>query len=108
MGYFLVEAQAGEPAPSQMHAQLLHQLPLAGDAVQIPQQQNPQQHFRINRGAPAVAVGVAQLFLDKVETDVTIDEAQQMVFGDLIFNAEVVKQRLRAGVLSHHEQSLRG
>jgi hypothetical protein len=40
--------------------------------------------------------------VDKVETDVTIDEAQQMVFGDLIFNAEVVKQRLRAGVLSHH------
>src|SRR5260370_13654132 len=102
MGYFLVKAQAGEPAPSQMHAQLLHQLPLAGDAVQIPQQQNPQQHFRINRGSPGVAVGVEQLFLDKVETDVTIDEAQQMVFGDLIFNADVVEQRIRAGVLSNH------
>ncbi len=26
----LIEAQAGEPAPRQMHAQFLHQLPLAG------------------------------------------------------------------------------
>src|SRR5271169_6564583 len=102
MGNLLVEAQAGEPAPSPVHAQLLHQLPLAADAVQVPQQQNPQQHFRINRGSPGVAVGVVQLFVDEVETDVTIDEAQQMVFGDLIFNAEVVKQRLRAGVLTHH------
>jgi hypothetical protein len=29
----LIEAQTGEPAPRQVHAQFLHQLPLAGDAV---------------------------------------------------------------------------
>jgi hypothetical protein len=60
-----------------------------------------QQHFGINRGSPGVAVGVAQLPVDKVETEATMDEAHQMVFGDLIFSAEVVNQRLRAGVLSH-------
>src|SRR4051812_49209789 len=29
----LIEAQAGEPAPRQMHAQFLHQFTFAGDAV---------------------------------------------------------------------------
>jgi len=38
----LLEAQAGEPAPRQMHAQLFHQLPLAGDAVQVAEQENAQ------------------------------------------------------------------
>jgi len=47
----------------------------------IAEQQNPQQHFRINRGSPRVAVGVAQLFVDQVETHVAINDAQQMVFG---------------------------
>jgi hypothetical protein len=32
MGNFLIEAQTAEPALSQMHAQFLHQLALAGDA----------------------------------------------------------------------------
>jgi len=39
----LIEAQTREPAPRQMHAQFLHQLALAGDAVQIADQQDAQQ-----------------------------------------------------------------
>ena len=31
----LIETQAREPSPSQMHAQLFHQLALAGDTVHI-------------------------------------------------------------------------
>ncbi len=38
----LIEAQTGEPAPGQMHAQLFHQLAFAGDAVEVAQQQNAQ------------------------------------------------------------------
>src|SRR5437879_4407934 len=49
MGNLLLEPQPGEPAPRQVHAQFFQQLPLTGDAVEIPQQQDPQQHFRINR-----------------------------------------------------------
>ena len=32
-----------------------------------------------------------------------LDQAQQMIFRNLIFEPEVVKQRFRAGVVSHHE-----
>jgi hypothetical protein len=40
MRNLLIEAQTGEPAPRQMHAQFFHQSPLAGDAVQIADQKN--------------------------------------------------------------------
>ena len=52
----LIEAQTGEPAPRQMHAQFLHQLPFAGDAVQIADQQNAQQKFGINGRTAGIAV----------------------------------------------------
>jgi hypothetical protein len=41
----LIEAQASKPAPCQVHAQLFHQLALAGDAVQIADEQDAQQQF---------------------------------------------------------------
>src|SRR3954465_8650657 len=87
-----------------MHAQLLHQLALAVDAVQIADQQNAQQQFRVDRRPSAVAVGVLQLGAYELEAHVAIDEAQQVIFGNVVFKAEVVEQRLGTGVLSHHEQ----
>ena len=57
----LIETQAGEPAPRQMHAQFLHQFALAGDAVQIADQQNAQQKLGINRRPTGLAVTVFQL-----------------------------------------------
>lgn len=47
-------------------------------------------------------LGVVQVLTHKIETDVAADEAQQMVFRNLIFDAQVVEQRLRAGALPHH------
>jgi hypothetical protein len=62
MGNFLIEAQTAEPALSQMHAQFLHQLALAGDAVRITDQKNAQQKFEINRWLTGPAAAVLQLF----------------------------------------------
>jgi hypothetical protein len=70
----LVETQPGEPAPRQVHAQLLDQLPLTRDAVQITEQQYTQQHFRIDRRPAGFAVGIAQFFANKVETDMAINQ----------------------------------
>ena len=53
----LIEAETGEPAPRQMHAQFLHQVALVGDAVQIADQHNAQQQqLGIDRGATRLAV----------------------------------------------------
>src|SRR5207249_10216796 len=99
-----IEAQTGEPAPRQMHTQFLHQFAFAGDAVQITDQQNAQQELGINRGAAGLAVAVLQSFPHKSKADVLLDPPQQVGFGNLIFQSEVVEQRFRAVVLPHHDE----
>ena len=76
-----------------MHAQLFHQLALPGDAVQIADQQNAQQEFGINRRPPGLAVTVFQLLPHKLETDVLVDEPEQMGFRNLVFHTEVIEKR---------------
>ena len=41
---------------------------------------------------------------DELETDVLVDEPQQMVFRHMIFQTEVIEQRFGAVVLPHHDQ----
>ncbi|MFY9732720.1 MAG: hypothetical protein WAK24_19085, partial [Candidatus Acidiferrales bacterium] len=63
---------------------------------------HPQQKFWIDRGSARIAVGVLQLLTNEIEADVPVQETEQVVFRNLIFNAKVVEQRLGTGVLSHH------
>src|SRR5215472_16092311 len=63
----LIEAQPGEPAPCQMHAQFFYQPALAGNAVQITDQQNAQQQLGINRGPSGLAVAILQLLPHKLK-----------------------------------------
>ena len=100
----LIEAQTGEPAPRQMHAQFLHQFPLAGDAIQIADQQDAQQQLGINRRTAGLAVTRFQPLPYKGKADVFFDEPQQVGLRNLIFQAEVVEQSFRAVVLPHHDQ----
>jgi hypothetical protein len=104
MRNLLIEPQSGKPAPCQMHAQLLHQLALAGNAVEIADQKDAQQKLRIDRRPTCLAVAILQLFAHEGEADVFFDEPQQVGFRNLIFQAEVVEQRFRAVVLPHHDQ----
>ena len=100
----LIEPQPGEPSPRQMHAQFFHQFAFAGDAVQIADQQNAQQKLGINRRPARLTVAVFQLLPHELETDVLVDQAEQMVLRNLIFQAEVIEQCFRAVVLPHHDQ----
>ena len=86
-----------------MHAQLFHQLALAGDAIQIADQQNAQQKLGINRRAARIAVTLLQLLAHEGQADVFFDEPQQMSLWNLIFEPKVVEQRFGTGVLSHHD-----
>ena len=104
MWNLLIETETCEPAPRQMHAQFLNQLALAADAIQIANQQNAQQQFRIDRRTTSIAIAVLQSLANEAEVDVLIDQPQQMVLWNLIFQSEVVEQRFRARVLTHHER----
>src|SRR2546425_9327637 len=70
MRNLLIEAQSGKPAPRQMHAQFLDQPALAGDAVQIANQQYAQQKLGIDGRAARLAVAVLQLFAHEGKADV--------------------------------------
>jgi len=99
MRNLLIEAQTGEPASRQVHAQLLHQLPLAGDAVQIADQEDAQQKLGINGRPAGIAVTRFQPLPHKGKADVLFDQPQQMSLRNLIFQAEVVEQSFGAVVL---------
>ena len=73
MRNFLIEAKPGKAAPSQMHTQLLDQLAFTGDAIQVADQQDAQEEFRIDRRSTSLAVGIFQFFAYAVEADVSID-----------------------------------
>jgi hypothetical protein len=76
-----------------MNAQFLHKLALARNAVDIPDQQHAQQEFGLDRASDGLAVSVFQLLLHKLKLTLLIDEPQQMVFRNLIFETELIKQR---------------
>jgi hypothetical protein len=86
-----------------VHAQFLPQLPFAGDAVQIADQQNAQQKLGINRRTACIAVTRFQLLPHKGKADVLFNEPQ-MSLWNLIFQTEVVERRFGAVVLPHHDQ----
>jgi hypothetical protein len=96
----VVQKLACGTAPRQMHAQFLHQLAFARDAVEIPDQEDPQKWLRIDRRATVLTVADLQSLAHKLKADVLLD----VVFGNLIFQTEVLEQRLRAVMASHHEQ----
>src|SRR5262249_20666744 len=77
-------------------------------AVQITDQQDAQQKFGIDRRPPGLAVAVLQSLANETQVDVLVDQPKQVVFGNVLFQPEVVKQCFRAGVLSHHDRQASG
>src|ERR1700756_1792996 len=108
MRNLLIKPETREPAPRQMHAQLLDQLAFAADAVQIADQQHAQQQLWIDGWTTRVAIAVLKLVMNKTEVNVLVNRSQQMVLWNLLFQAEVVEQRFRAGVPTHHERQSSG
>lgn len=51
-----------------------------------------------------MAVIRLQCLADESEVDMSIDNPQQMIFGDVVVQSKVVEQRLRTSVLTHHDQ----
>ena len=92
MGNVLIEAQPCEPAISEMHPDILRQAALTGDSVQIANQENAQQNLWIDRWAACVALVLLQGLTHKSEVDVPINEPQQVVLWDMLFDSKVIKQ----------------
>lgn len=59
--------------------------------------------LRIDRRTASIAIAVLQLLMYEAEIDVLIDQVQQVVFGNLTFQTEVVEQRFGTSVPTHHQ-----
>src|SRR5262249_753670 len=77
---------------------------LAGDPVEVADEEQPQEHFRINRGAPGRTIRALQPIPHKAEIDVAIDQPEQMRLGNLILQAEGVEEAFLLGLLPHHRE----
>jgi len=51
-----------------------------------------------------ITVTVLQLLANEAEVDVRIDQTQQVGCWNLIFQMEVVEQRFRAAMVTHHDR----
>ncbi len=74
-----------------MHPHVFTQTPLAGDAVEIVDQQHADHQFGIHRRPARLAVKRTQPVTQKSEIHVAVDQAQQVSPGDVIFQLEVVE-----------------
>lgn len=74
------QLQPQKPPVGRVALHLAHQLPLAADAEQIPDQQQLEQHHRIQCRSPIVlAVQMPHPFANELQIDGPLDPAQQMI-----------------------------
>src|SRR5580765_6565855 len=102
VGNLGIEVQLREPPISPVHPYFIQQTPLAGNAVHVPDQQYPQQHLGINRWTTGRTVEALQPLAHEAEIDIAVQHPQQVIFWNLLFQAEVVEQRLGPRLLTHH------
>ena len=102
--HFLIKLKSSEPSIREVHPHLFHQAPLASDAVQVSDQQNPEEQLRIDRRPAGVAIVLAESIPNTAEIDVRIDQPQLVIFRYVILQPEVVEQRLRSSVMTHHDE----
>ena len=58
---------------------------LTRDAVHVSDQENAEQHFGANRRPTRMTIARLQRLAHEGEVDVAINEPQQMIFGNVIF-----------------------
>lgn len=72
----------------------LTQPPVRPDPNAIAEEQNLDHQFWIDRGAACLVAEWPQLFPDAIEIDNPVYRPQQMAMGNMVFQAEALKQRL--------------
>jgi hypothetical protein len=70
---------------------LLAQPPFGSDARAVADNQHPHHQFGVNRGATDAAVERPQLFAHLSKVDKLVDASKQVIIGDMIIEAEIVK-----------------
>jgi hypothetical protein len=78
------------------------QSPFGPDAHAVAGNQHPHHQFGINRGAADAAVERLQLRAHLLEIEKSVDASKQVIFRDVVIEAEIVKQLRRRRLHPHH------
>jgi hypothetical protein len=78
------------------------QPPLGSDTHAVADNQHPHHQFGINRGAADAAVERLQFCAHLLEIEKSVDPSKQVIFGDVVIEAEIVKQLRRRRLHPHH------
>jgi hypothetical protein len=63
--------------------------------------QRPHHQFGIDRGTASAAIEGLQLLSNAIEFEMTVYSAQQVLGGDVVINAEAIKELRRSCLTSH-------
>src|ERR1035438_9100459 len=94
--YRIFQSQMTEPAIRQIQMDFLAQPPLGADAEAVAYDQHPDHELGINRRPAGVAIESREVLAQFAQIEKTINAAQQMALGDVIFEIEGVEQRFLA------------
>jgi hypothetical protein len=78
------------------------QPPLGSDTHAVADNQHPYHQLGINRGAADAAVERLQFCAHLLEIEKSVDASKQVIFGDVVIEAEIVKQLRRRRLHPHH------
>lgn len=92
IGDFILKAQPAEPVIRQVQMGLFTQAPLGANAVAIAHDQHADHQFRINRRTPNWAIEIGEIVAQVAEIETLINATQEMIFWDMVFKIERVKQ----------------
>jgi hypothetical protein len=105
--HLAVQSEAAEPAIGEVEMDLFTQPPLRTNAHCVTDNQHPHHQFGIDRGTASAAIEWLQLLANAIEFEMTVYPPQQVLGGDVIINAEVIKELRRSCLTSHHRSILR-
>ncbi len=71
---------------------LFTQPPFGADAIAVVDDQHTDHQFRINRRTPNRAIEIGEVVTQVAQIETPISAAQKMIFWDVVFKVERVKQ----------------
>jgi hypothetical protein len=74
-----------------MHRNFVDEAPLARDSVQVPDQENSEEHFWVDGRPAVVTVQMLGPLPNESQINVPVDGTQQMVWRDQLVDRKVVK-----------------
>lgn len=99
------QIEAAEPSIREVEMNLLAKPPFGPDAHDIADQQHPDHQLRVDRRPSRGTVEGREMLTQAGEIDEPVDQAKHVVWRDMSFNRELVKQcALRVLPRSHHRR----